>query len=156
MNFFKFLQRNAMQGPQNLELLTALKAEKTAPSPDNRSRLIEVLRRSTVLIAVRELPSKLQREGPFVVEEDTYVEKLGSTNAQGERVGLIFSHHKQVQARKKGAPWMAQTCQQAAQHSLSEGQNGIVIDPAGDWVELSRAEVEQLAKDNIENSPSST
>ncbi len=44
---------------------------------------------------------------------------------------------------KKNAPWIAIPGKQAA--NWWKDAQGLVIDPAGDWIELSREEVEKLA-----------
>ena len=148
MGLFDFLRRaEPMPGPQNLELLAALKAEKTAPSPANRAHLLEVLSQSIVLIAVKDLPPHLRNVGPGPLEEDTYIEKLSTTGKNGELLGIIFSDHANVQARKKGAPWLAISSQQSAR--WWSDANGIIINPAGDWVELTREEVASLATEPI-------
>lgn len=150
MGMFDFFRRKEPDvGPQNSELLAALKAEKVTPSPVNRAHLLSVLKRSIVLIAVRDLPPHLRDvEGPGTFGQETHLDLLSSTNAQGERVGLIFSDHRNVQARKKDAPWISMPAQQAAKWWLDA--QGFVINPAGDWVMLSPEEVAQLANGDFE------
>lgn len=146
MGLFDFLRRpQPMPGPRNDKLQGALKAHKLSPSPQTREHLLRVLRESIVLVAVQDVPPELRGEGPFVLEKDTLIMELRTTNNKGEAMGLIFSDHAQVQARKKGAPWMSLDASQAAQNALRMEAQGMVIDPTGDWIELTREEVEQLA-----------
>ena len=144
MGLFDFLRRSqAPHGPLNVDLEAALRAEKRQPSPQTRAHLLHVLSRSIVLIAVRDLPLHLRDIGPGKFEKSTDLDLLGTTNGMGKQVGLIFSNHKNVQARKKNAPWIAIPGKQAA--NWWKGAQGLVIDPAGDWIELSREEVKKLA-----------
>ena len=146
MGLFDFLRRSApMPGPTNPELQGALKAHKISPSSQTRQHLLRVLQKSIVLVAVQELPQELRGEGPFVLQKELTIVELTTLNAQGERMGLIFSDHAQVQARKKGAPWMSMDAAQAATNALRMEAKGMVIDPAGDWIELTLEETEQLA-----------
>ena len=149
MGLFDFLRRpepKSMPGPHNPKLQAALKAHKVAPSPQAREYLLRVLGESIVLVAVQELPEELRGEGPFVLQKDMTIVELTTTNAQGERMGLVFSDHANVQARKKGAPWMSLDAKQAATNVLRMNARGMVVDPAGDWIELTRQELEDLAK----------
>ena len=99
-----------------------------------------------MLVAVQEIPAELRGEGPFVLQKDMTIVELTTLNAQGERMGLISSDHAQVQARKKGAPWMSMDAAQAATNALRMNAQGMVIDPAGDWIELTLEESKNLAK----------
>ena len=147
MRLLDFLRRKEPdREPQNAELLAALKIENMAPSPATRANLLRVLSRSTVCVAVRELPPELSGEGPFVLQDDVRFTPLTSTNRQGQTVALVFSDHQHVQARKSGAASIEMTVQQAARNALLNGKEGMIINPAGDWVELTREEVEHLAQ----------
>ena len=146
MGLFDFLRRaEPTPGPRNLELLAALRAEKTAPCAANRARLLAVLKQSVVLIAVRDLPPHLRNVEGVRLTQAVDLDQLGSTNAAGEKLGLIFTDHANVQARKEGAPWIAVDATKAAQWWKDAA--GLVINPAGDWVELTRGELEQLGKE---------
>ena len=134
-----------MPEPTNPELQGALKVHKISPSPQTRQHLLRILQKSIVLVAVQELPPELRGEGPFVLQEDMTIVELTTLNARGERMGLIFSDHAQVQARKKDAPWMSMDATQAATNALRMEAKGLVIDPAGDWIELTLQETKQLA-----------
>ena len=131
---------------QNLELQGALKAYHAAPSPQTREAMLEILKGCFVYVAVRELPEHLRAIGLHVSQEDTRLTTLASTNSQGEMMGLIFSDRAQVLARKPDAESIAMAVPLAARHGLDEGFEGLVIDPAGYWAELTRVETENLAR----------
>lgn len=146
MGMFDFFRRKEPDAtPQNSELLAALKIERMAPSPATRANLLRVLGRSTVCVAVRELPPELSGKGPIVLQEDVPLTFLTSTNREGQPMALVFSDHQQVQARESGAASIVMSATQAASLALRNGNTGMVINPSGDWAELTRAEVEQLA-----------
>lgn len=87
MGLFNFLRRPEPDvGPQNFELLAALKIEKVAPSIAGRANLLRVLSRSVVLVAVRDLPPELRGEGPFVLKEDLRL-MISHFNESGRKNG---------------------------------------------------------------------
>lgn len=146
MGMFDFFRRKEPdRGPQNAELLAALQIERLAPSPATRANLLRVLGQSTVCVAVRELPPELRGKGPIVLQEDVRLTFLTSTNRDGQSMALAFSDHQQVQARKSGAASIEMSAKQAASNALQNGSEGMVINPSGDWAELSPEEVAQMA-----------
>ena len=135
--------------PENLELLeNALRAHHAAPAPQTREKLLEILKNCFVYVAVQDLPPHLKGVGTFVLQEDTPLVMLASTSADGKTRKLIFSDRAQVLARQPDADSIAMSAPVAARQALREGLEGLVIDPAGYWVEFTRAETEDLARED--------
>ncbi len=80
-----------------------------------------------------------------MLEQDAPVSVLTSVNLQGQEVLLVFSDLESLRARNRTAAWITMSARDLLEQALAGHFAGIVINPAGSWVELSAEEMESLA-----------
>ena len=121
--------------PSNAVLEAALDEANTAPSAESRARVCREFLRAWVCIGCRE---PVNVAGPL--PEDLTVPMLTATGPEG-KVLLVFTSEEQLRKRSSAAHpvWLrAQTVQKVGER---DGLAGVVINPAGVWVFLEKAEI---------------
>ena len=138
---------------ENPELKKAVKSFKSNSTPATRKQLHAVFSKSMLWMATKDQPEGLvSSTSPTILTRETYMEIRISTNANGEPMGVVFTDLKELQNRNKSDPrnvsagGYVQSAEQIINFVLENDFAGIVINPGGNWVELSREEIEQIAK----------
>lgn len=123
------LQKMLEQGDDSFELKTLLAAERTdATAPE----VAEVLTRTKLWVAVNRSP-----EGRFGVAE--------ARTTDGARLIELYSHPLEVSSmRRSDQPAPMTAAQVAAALRADDQLAGVIVDPAGPWIRLSRAELAPL------------
>ena len=136
---------------ENPELKKAIKSFKSNPTPVTRNYLHNVFSKSMLWMATKEQPEGVESStSPTVLTRETYTEIRISTNASGEPMAVVFTDLKELQNRNKSDPknvsagGYVQSAEQIINFVLENEFAGIVINPAGNWVELSRAEIDEI------------
>lgn len=124
-------------------LVRALRLAVEEPSREAREDFRAALATSTLLLAVAELPPGIG-SAPAALNEDTSVAILTTRNAEGHEFLIGFTSLDDVQARRPGAPAIGMAAEEALRLATGEGYAGIVINPAGSWIELRRDQIESL------------
>ena len=125
----ELLERLVDQADPSLELKTLLSADRTAATA---SQIAEALTRVKFWVAVNRSP-----EGRFGVAE--------ARTDDGARLIEVYSHPLEVASLRRGdqaAPMTA--AQLAAALRTDAGLGGVIVDPGGPWVRLSRADLAPL------------
>ncbi len=142
---------------ENPALKQAIQNFKSNQTLTTRKKLYEAFSKSQLWMATKEQPEGIYSStAPTILEHDTYMEIRISTNANGEPVAIVFTDLKELQNRNKSdlqnksAGGYVQSAAQIIKLVLEEDFAGIVINPAGTWVELSRAEIEEIAAKFLE------
>lgn len=112
-------------------------------SPETFAAFQAALGTTTLLLATANLPPGAG-ETPTALEEDAVVSVLSTTNGDGETFVLAFTTPEQLQARTPGTPFVGMSAEDALRLGLNESYAGVVIDPAGRWIELRRETIQTL------------
>ena len=143
MGLFKRNSPEKSQSPSNPDLVEAIQCVVTDPSQSNRDLFYQAFLNSKLLLGLRSLPESLS-SFPTVLEQDAPVSVLTSVNPQGKEVLLVFSDLESLRARNRTAAWIAMSARDILEQAVAGHYAGIVINPAGSWVELSSEEIESL------------
>ena len=143
MGLFRRNSPEKSQSPSNPDLVEAIQRVVTDPSQSNRQLLYQAFLNSKLLLGLRSLPESIS-SFPTVVEQDTSVSVLTSLNPQGKEVLLVFSDLESLRARNPTVAWIAMSGRDILEQALAGHYAGIVINPAGSWVELSAEEMKSL------------
>ncbi|MCR2809018.1 MULTISPECIES: SseB family protein [unclassified Microbacterium] len=122
----ELLEKLVEQGDPTFELKTLLAGERTSATA---SALVDALTRAKFWVAVNQSAG-----GPVGVAEARTVD--------GDRLVELYSHPLEVASRQRGdraAPMTA--AQLAAALRADEDLAGVIVDPGGPWMRLSRAQL---------------
>ena len=137
---------------ENPKLKQAIQKFKNNPTALTRKKLYEVFLESFLWIAIKDLPEGMPAStSPTIVTLEMDYQMRISTNANGDPVMAVFTDLTELQNRNKsnlgtesqGA--YAQSASQIIKVVVKDNFAGIVINPAGNWVELSRAEIDEIS-----------
>jgi len=122
------IERALEEGDDAFTLKTLLAADRT---PETPALIAAALPRVPLWLAA----NRAREEDEWGLAE--------SRNASGERFLEVFSHPLEVLAMGRGdQPMPIRIDQLASGFQGDDGLTGIVLDPAGPWIQLSRAELE--------------
>ena len=125
----ELLEKLVDQADPTLEVKTLLSGDRTAATA---SHIAEALTRVKIWVAVNRSP-----EGRFGVAE--------ARTDDGARLIELYSHPLEVASLRRGdqaAPMTA--AQLAVALRTDEGLGGVIVDPGGPWIRLSRADLAPL------------
>lgn len=143
MRLFNRNPSNRQQGPTNPHLVKAIQRVVSNPSQSTRQSFYEAFLESTLLLAVQSLPDGVY-DFPMVLEKDMPITVLTSINPEGKEVSLVFSDRRSLRARNRSAAWIAMRAKDVLNFALENHYAGVVINPAGPWLELSYEEMQNL------------
>ncbi|GAA3204571.1 SseB family protein [Microbacterium terregens] len=122
----ELLEKLVEQGDPTFEVKTLLSAERT---PATASELADTLTRAKFWVAVNTSPG-----GQVGVAEARTVD--------GDRLLELYSHPLEVASQQRGDRAAPMTAPQlAAALQADQGLAGVIVDPGGPWMRLSRAEL---------------
>ncbi|MEO8435565.1 MAG: SseB family protein [Pyrinomonadaceae bacterium] len=147
MGLFKRNSPDKPQSPRNPDLVEAIRRVLNDPAQSNRQTLHQAFLNSKLLLGVQSLPTGIS-SFPTVLEDDTPVSVLTSVNPEGKEVLLVFSDVKSLRARNPSVGWIAMSGRDILEQALENHFAGIIINPAGSWIELSPEEMKSLTTDD--------
>lgn len=116
-----------------LEIKTLLAGGRTAQTP---AAVVQALTRAPFWVAVRR------------AEGDSRIGVAEARTPEGERFLEIFSHPLEVVALGRGDQPAPMNAEQLGKALRADAQlNGVIVDPAGPWIRLTRADLEPLIPD---------
>lgn len=124
----------------NKDLEAAIHLVVTKPSPASRQMLCEILLECHLLVGVEDLPEGVS-SFPATLEADTPCAMATSVNPDGTEVLLAFSNADEVQARNPSLAFLEMSARSVLELGVQNNLAGVVINPAGEWVELGAEEI---------------
>jgi len=113
------------------------------PSDRTRQALYQHLRQGTLLVAVESLPAGIGTS-PQTLTQDMPVTMLTSTGPDGGVVLLAFTDEAALHQRIPACPYLALPARQVLDIVLRDGYAGLVINPAGRWADVPRADIQRI------------
>jgi hypothetical protein len=139
-------QRNSLgtaQASTNQDLIEAIQRVVTDPSRSNRQVLYQALLRSHLFLGVQNPPEGLSGS-PTTLKENTPFAMATSINPEGKEVLLTFSDRDSLNARNPSLGWAEMLAKDVLGIVVQNDLAGIVINPGGQWVELTSEEVKSV------------
>lgn len=128
---------------QDLTIRQAVEQVSAHPSEQTRRALYRRLSNETLLVAVHSLPENL---GPLpqTLTHEMQVTMLTSTGPEGGTVLLVFTDEAALNQRAPGMPYLGLSARTALDLVLRNNYAGLIINPAGPWAGVPRADVQRI------------
>jgi hypothetical protein len=132
---------------ENPSLVEAIEAHAGGPDPRSLRALLEEILKSTLLMAIRtDRPQGDAGDATSMekLEKGATIQILHVTNDQGLKLLALFSDWEQLNAFGQGFDASVAAAKQALNFALSQGYDGLVINPGGSAVELHTPHIKAL------------